>query len=906
MSLIFRDGALHSGRDANDAWWISVRRPEEWGVDPRTPAGYGTRYDASRMVLELAPLELEAGSAAPPRVVAPDGTLYLVDVGAGRILRQRPCDSAPVPLVGVGGRGTHTGTFDAPAALALDHRGFLYVVDPALNRVQVIADEPECARVVMVLALQRPVAIAISAARIFVGCEGGVVQMYDLHFAVAGRFVAQRPGAAVPQIVALAVDAQGFLVLAERAWSRLSRFDCQGRFVDELGSDAAPDGLLRTLDGARFTLEGTRVVGPIDGGGARLAWHKVAVDAELPEGTSIEVQTWAADSLDGPPPYLPSAPALPAAPSWAPAEPVAMPLDAAEAKQSSFERPVLSDTSAWEQWQGAPYLRGSELRHRFQGDGPINSASFALPTDVARSFRTGDTLALRGSSDGSSDTERTIVALSVRTLSLIATGDRSAAYGEGAELYLRERDGHAREAARIHVLTADELIDLTTIASDAGGADIVLPHAIAALLYRGDVLSLLAGARSVQLVVDDVSNAPVTVTLDAPVSDFRAAELRISEPVGRLMVRNASAWGRGLSPGTTLSVQRVGSDGSLVGDPGVVVWSDPAVATVWLAAAPHVDWISLVPAQAPAATDRGRYLWVRLRLRGARHHASSAAATATPVVRALRVFGPRLSYLSYLPALYARRDDGDPSGALFLERFLALFEGRLTHIEGRYEAVARLLNPAGSDDEWLAFVAGWFDLVLDPSWPRARRAALLAQIFELYRMRGTPEGIVRFVEAYTGHRPVLVEGFQVRPRAGLVLGCHGVLGCAPLGGMDVSAATREEQLAFHAHRFTLVTYVDGGCDLERASGALRALVEAIKPAHVDVDLRIAVPHSRIGFESTVGLDLILGEERTQPFAPLGVTPPAPTLGVDAVLGNPSSASARQGSSPPAIGSFVID
>jgi phage tail-like protein len=372
-----------------------------------------------------------------------------------------------------------------------------------------------------------------------------------------------------------------------------------------------------------------------------------------------------------------------------------------------------------------------------------------------------------------------------------------------------------------------------------------------------------------------------------------------------MVVRDAEGWGRGLPAGVKIVVTRQ----SGATDEHEVVWSDPETGTVWTTTPADSTWVNFSPAAPATPTDRGRFLWVKLRLRGARRHASDVAATATPIVRSLRVVAPRLSFLSYLPAVYSRRDDNDPSGALFLERFLALFEGRLTQIESRYELIAYALNPFVADDAWLAFVAGWFDLVFDPSWPRARRANLLSQIFELYRIRGTPEGIVRFVEAYTGHRPQLIEGFQVRPRAGLVLGCAGVLGCAPLGGLDVAGATNEQMLAAYAHRFTLITYVDDDCDLAVAETALRALVDAIKPAHVDVELRIAVPRGRIGFESTVGLDFILGDDRSSTGAALGTSSasgrPSPVLGLDAVLADSLGPSALADNAPPTIGDFSL-
>lgn len=925
MSSIFQDGALHPGRDANDAWWITIRRPEEWGTDPRPPGNYDTRYDTSRKVLELAPYPLATGMAQPAEVTAPDGTRYVADPYSDQILRQRPCDAELAPLPGVGGHGWSTGRFMQPIALAVDDRGWLYVAEAGTHRVQVIdVDAPGGARVVAALggvdawgrpvasdgagALRDPVAVAVGRNRIYVAMKAGSVQTYDRQFRAGPRFVANRPGAAAPTIVAIATMGDDLVVVADAAWSRLSRFRCTGEFVDEIGPEQAPPALADVISLARFATEGTRVIGPIDSGFDQLAWHSIVVDAELPPGTHIEVQTWAADAIERPPPLPPVLPVLPATPRWAPAEPIAIPL--ATERDGDSVRPVLSDTTAWEQWRAAPYLRGATWSHMFTTDGPNASDTFSVPDAVARRLRIGDEIELRRVATPPSTT-RIIGAIAPRELSVIASGDRTPAYTTGAEIVLVERDGRALDPAVIHVLDAAEAIDLSVITVDGGSDDVMFPHAIAAVLYRGDVIEIRTATRTVRVDVESISSSMAAITLSTVVAaDYSTSTLRLVAPAGRVVVGSSEGWGHGFPPGSSLAVARVAAGGAIVSDLHTVVWSDPATQTVWLTTAPDAAWISLSPGEPAVATDRGRYLWIKLRLVGARIRASDPAAIATPIVRAVRAVGPRLSYLAYLPAVFSRRDQDDPSGALFLERFLALFEGRLTRIENRGEAIAYLLNPYAADDEWLDFVASWFDLVLDPTWPRARRAQLLAQIFELYRLRGTPEGIRRFVAAYTGHEPQLIEGFQVRPRAGMVLGCYGTLGCAPLGGIDVDAAASEDLLGAYAHRFTLVTYVDSDCDLADAERSLRALVDAITPAHVQVDLRIAVPHGRIGMESTIGVDFILGDDNHGPArAPLGGVSasgaPAPILGVDAVLAPSSGPSALAESAPPTIGSFSI-
>ena len=177
MSSIFSDGALHPGRDANDAWWIVVRRPEEWGTDPRPGGEVRTHYDPSRMVLELAAAPWAAGIAPPVSATASDGTVYVLDPITNQIRRELPCDGGSTVLVGVGGRGWLPGQFCEPCGLALDPAGLLYVVDRGNHRVQVLALDGTTATVIMILGgadawgrpcageVRDPVAVAIGPSR---------------------------------------------------------------------------------------------------------------------------------------------------------------------------------------------------------------------------------------------------------------------------------------------------------------------------------------------------------------------------------------------------------------------------------------------------------------------------------------------------------------------------------------------------------------------------------------------------------------------------------------------------------------------------------------------------------------------------------------------------------------------
>ena len=259
----------------------------------------------------------------------------------------------------------------------------------------------------------------------------------------------------------------------------------------------------------------------------------------------------------------------------------------------------------------------------------------------------------------------------------------------------------------------------------------------------------------------------------------------------------------------------------------------------------------------PRATDRGQYLWLRLQLSGPHARPADPFASATPTLRGLRVLVPRPSYLQYLPAVYGRRDDAvDPPGAIFLERFLSLFESVFNGVEESYESVSSLLNLDAAPADWLNWIGSWLGLVFDPSWDLERRRALTREAVDLFRRRGTVAGLSRFVEVYLGKAPQIIEGFRRRPQPTGVLGASSVLGCTRLHDQR---ACRPGAVGSGAHRFALYAYVDDACARQTMGPVVKAIVDANKPSHTDYDLFLIEPTARVGLQSTVGVDFVLGD-----------------------------------------------
>jgi phage tail-like protein len=145
----------------------------------------------------------------------------------------------------------------------------------------------------------------------------------------------------------------------------------------------------------------------------------------------------------------------------------------------------------------------------------------------------------------------------------------------------------------------------------------------------------------------------------------------------------------------------------------------------------------------------------------------------TPLIYALRVWGPRFSYRDrYLPELY--RDPAAP-GADFLDRYLALFESVLTPLEDQVADAWRLTRPGTAPADALDWLASWIGLGLDQGLSEPQKRRLIREATALWRWRGTLVGLQRMLDVVTddGVRRgdlVVVEHFRLRRTFATILG----------------------------------------------------------------------------------------------------------------------------------------
>jgi phage tail-like protein len=95
-----------------------------------------------------------------------------------------------------------------------------------------------------------------------------------------------------------------------------------------------------------------------------------------------------------------------------------------------------------------------------------------------------------------------------------------------------------------------------------------------------------------------------------------------------------------------------------------------------------------------------------------------------------------------------------------LERFLSVFESTFVGIEEDVGSLTRYFDPRGVPEEYLSWLGRWLAVELDETWPEAARREFLARAPELFRMRGTRDGLLAVLDIYLhgGTGPARVPG----------------------------------------------------------------------------------------------------------------------------------------------------
>lgn len=155
------------------------------------------------------------------------------------------------------------------------------------------------------------------------------------------------------------------------------------------------------------------------------------------------------------------------------------------------------------------------------------------------------------------------------------------------------------------------------------------------------------------------------------------------------------------------------------------------------------------PLDALVRGNPGRFLWLRVELIGSER--------ITPTVKSVRAVFPRISYLRYLPAIYQE----DEVSRDFLERFLSLFETFFANLESEINHIVRFFDADAVSGDFLRWLASWLSIAVDDNWPEEKLRQLVKRVPELYKMRGTRQGIEEMIELFIEKKPFIVEQVQL-------------------------------------------------------------------------------------------------------------------------------------------------
>lgn len=102
-------------------------------------------------------------------------------------------------------------------------------------------------------------------------------------------------------------------------------------------------------------------------------------------------------------------------------------------------------------------------------------------------------------------------------------------------------------------------------------------------------------------------------------------------------------------------------------------------------------------------------------------------------------------YLEQLPVIFHDSD--------IFRRMLLIYENIWEHLEQRQDFLEMYFDPRTCPASFLRWLASWFDVAIDPHWPEERTRALLLELIQLYRWRGTKYGLTRMLEVCAGVTP---------------------------------------------------------------------------------------------------------------------------------------------------------
>ncbi len=402
-----------------------------------------------------------------------------------------------------------------------------------------------------------------------------------------------------------------------------------------------------------------------------------------------------------------------------------------------------------------------------------------------------------------------------------------------------------------------------------------------AIGYRGPVAGMAIDATETLLVhTGDSASSPVRLLPD---KGYRKQGIfwtdAIAAPGDKVVWHRLKAIGAVPAPDSHLRLYwHISSDPGDAPTPPSLGPDNPFTDPKWQAGPPDVSDVFL-------GGNPSLYIWVGVFLSG--------DGLTSPVIEQMRVEFDHAGYIAHLPSIYQK------PGACkdFLPRFLSLFETFFGETESAINALPALFDPWAAPKCYLAWLAGWLGLTLDEGWDEAAQRRAIAEAFSRFAWRGTPAGLRQALLRRAGvlavvQEPLLGASWWALPAPAAqpcsfsddastqptqwTAGDNSVLGyttmlapAEPQGGVVGTTAVLDQshiisQADFGAPLFSDVAFqfsvqvYRGQVNSPQALEKVRAVIEEEKPAHTAYHLCVLEPRWRVGFQSRLGVDTIVG------------------------------------------------
>ena len=230
---------------------------------------------------------------------------------------------------------------------------------------------------------------------------------------------------------------------------------------------------------------------------------------------------------------------------------------------------------------------------------------------------------------------------------------------------------------------------------------------------------------------------------------------------------------------------------------------------------------------------------------------SPEAGEALPPSRLIKVDIATRPWIDFLPGIY---QDADEENADFLRRFLLISAHLTSSVEENLEFVHELFDPRITNEKWLPWLASWLAMPLLEGWDEEKRREIIQRTPELYRKRGTADGLKLALRLFADVKAEIHEGEW--PYPGLVIGRSSTIGKDTVLSPPV----------FASQCFT-VELPDSKAEISRERlRTVQALVETEKPAHAHYALMFErtepvfekVPFLHLGKTGRIGVDARIG------------------------------------------------